>query len=216
MHVWRFTEPSTSANSANTGSRESREPRSPIEDHRVMSRFREIAYLDLPAMSSLLAEGEPPVDALDPQEWLGVAFQITAHVLAADADAEPRDWAVRCRAIEHAAHAVHATGLEDDAAHLTRRLNASGAMLARTQPRGDVELLDPEAMLDRLFRSLPMTADEARGRAAHWRDLPLPQVLELRKVKNLLTPGLAIARLAPVPRFEGDVDTWGAVRPLLP
>ncbi|GEA90105.1 hypothetical protein [Cellulomonas cellasea] len=181
-----------------------------------MTTFAELVALDLPALSSLLAAGEPPVDALDPPEWLGVAFQINALVLAADADAEPRDWAVRCRAVEHAAAAVHATGLEDDIAHLTRRLNNSAAMLARTRPRADVALLDPDAMLDRLFRSLPMTADESRRRAVHWRDLPLPQILELRKVKNLLTPGLAIARHAPVPRFEADVRAWSAVRPLLP
>ncbi|WP_258726884.1 hypothetical protein [Cellulomonas sp. NS3] len=181
-----------------------------------MSRSRELAQLDLGVLSRLLAAGEPPVDALDPQEWLGVAFQITALVLAADADAEPRDWAVRCRAVEHAAGAVHATGLEDDLAHLTRRLNASAALLARTQARTDVDLLDPDAMLDRLFRSLPLTADEARRRAEHWRELPPAQVRELREVKNLLTPGLAIAQHAPVPRFETDVRAWGAVRPLLP
>lgn len=181
-----------------------------------MTTVTELAALDLPALSSLLAAGEPPADALEPQEWLGVAFRITTLVLEAGAHAEPSDWAVRCRAVEHAAHAVHTTGLEDDLAHLTRRLNASAAMLARTRPRGDVELLDPGAMLDRLFRSLPMTPDEARRRAAHWTDLPRPEVLELRNVKNLLTPGLAIARFAPVPRFEADVRAWDAVRPLLP
>lgn len=170
-----------------------------------MATLAELAALDLPALSGLLAAGEPPVGALDPPEWLGVAFRINALVLAADADAEPRDWAVRCRAVEHAAAAVHATGLEDDVAHLTRRLNAGAAMLTRTHPRADVELLDPDAMLDRLFRSLPMTADEARRRAEHWRDLPRSEVLDLRKVKNLLTPGLTIARHAPVQRFEAEV-----------
>lgn len=181
-----------------------------------MSRSRDLTQLDLDVLSRLLESGEPPVDALEPQEWLGVATHVTLLALEADAGAEPRDWAVRCRAVEHAAHALHATGLEDDVAHLIRRLNASAAILARTPPRRDVELLDPEGMLDRLLRCLPMSADEARRRTKAWRGLPRVEVLELRRVKNLLTPGLAIARHAPVPRFEADVRAWSAVRPLLP
>jgi hypothetical protein len=76
--------------------------------------------------------------------------------------------------------------------------------------------LQPEAVAADTLAALTLTPDEARAAAADWRDLPTPQILELRHHKNLTEH---LGRLIPHLPPDHDVELlhrWITVRTHLP
>ncbi|MCY0934203.1 hypothetical protein [Streptomyces sp. H34-S4] len=76
---------------------------------------------------------------------------------------------------------------------------------------------DPAALCRDVLARFELTPAEAAARARIWRELPRPEILRLRHIKNL-TRCLAPARphLAAADPLAAAVDAWAAVRPGLP
>lgn len=75
---------------------------------------------------------------------------------------------------------------------------------------------DPEALADDTLAALALTPAAARALAGHWRDLPIEQIGELRRHKNLTAHAARlVAHLRPGP--VGDLLlAWSRARPHLP
>lgn len=93
------------------------------------------------------------------------------------------------------------------------RVNAIRSFGA-TQDRG---LRDPADLCEAVFREIGRTPDELRTDAVHWRTLPRQEVLQLRRVKNLLTPLRCVEGLFPMSDpLHGKLSAWLSLIPDLP
>ncbi|MEV7724615.1 hypothetical protein AB0P15_07775 [Streptomyces sp. NPDC087917] len=82
---------------------------------------------------------------------------------------------------------------------------------------GQAHTEDPAALCAELLALIDLTPAEAAAQGAVWRELPLPRILHLRRVKNLVRRLEDVRRhLAPDDPLVGAVDAWAAVRRLLP
>ncbi|MFF1409640.1 hypothetical protein ACFVX6_07560 [Streptomyces sp. NPDC058289] len=81
---------------------------------------------------------------------------------------------------------------------------------------GDPER-DPAALCRDVLARFELTPDQAAAQARVWRDLPRPDILRLRRIKNLIScTEPARSYLAETDPLAAAVDAWTAVRPGLP
>jgi hypothetical protein len=74
----------------------------------------------------------------------------------------------------------------------------------------------PEALAVDTIAALTLAPAEARTIAEHWRDLPIEQIVELRRHKNLTAHLVRLVhRLQPGP-VRDQLDSWAKVRQYLP
>ncbi|MFJ7270587.1 hypothetical protein ACIQV3_28780 [Streptomyces sp. NPDC099050] len=91
-------------------------------------------------------------------------------------------------------------------------------LLQRFGPGGDGDPdRDPVALCRDVLARFELTPDQAAAQARVWRDLPRPDIVRLRRIKNLI-PCTEPARpyLAETDPLAAAVDAWTAVRPGLP
>lgn len=79
---------------------------------------------------------------------------------------------------------------------------------------GDV-VLDADIIRDWFYRDLRLSGEEAVMRGDRWRELPLEQIRELRRIKNRLSiiQALAATRKGPL---ANDLREWLSIRERLP
>ncbi|MCX4779742.1 hypothetical protein [Streptomyces sp. NBC_01264] len=76
---------------------------------------------------------------------------------------------------------------------------------------------DPAALCRDVLAHFELTPDQAAAQARGWRDLPRPDILRLRRIKNLIRcTEPARPYLAEGDPLAAAVDAWTAVRPGLP
>ncbi|WP_327305597.1 hypothetical protein OG730_20480 [Streptomyces sp. NBC_01298] len=76
---------------------------------------------------------------------------------------------------------------------------------------------DPAALCREVLARFELTPDQAAAQARVWRDLRRPEILRLRRIKNLLRcTEAARPYLAATDPLAAAVDAWTAVRPGLP
>ncbi|MFD8984431.1 hypothetical protein [Streptomyces sp. NPDC059564] len=82
---------------------------------------------------------------------------------------------------------------------------------------GQAHAEDPAALCAELLALIDLTPAEAAAQGAAWRELPLPRILHLRRIKNLIRRLADVRRhLAADDPLAEAVDAWTAVRTRLP
>ncbi|MFI1166118.1 hypothetical protein ACH4UM_21490 [Streptomyces sp. NPDC020801] len=181
-----------------------------------MNNFDDLVSLDLHRLVEVLASQAPAEPDLEPGQWLGVVELLTMRLTEGFKDL-PMELRGTCSvAFAHVLEKAVATGAIDHSESVIRRLNLSLDLLQRVPPSNHVDILDPGRLIELLLRELPMSAEEANVLSSDWRARSVTHMRRLRIVKNLLTPGLAIAKLAPGKGSESRLRSWGQVFPLLP
>ena len=79
-----------------------------------------------------------------------------------------------------------------------------------------VEPANPEALATDTLAALTVDPEDARAMSASWRDLPIEQIAELRRHKNLTAHLDRLVGLLPPGLTRERVATWVEVRKLLP
>ena len=153
---------------------------------------------------------------MQPVEWLGVVELLTMRLTEGSGDVPAEDWARCSAAMASALEAAVAAGAIDHRESVIRRLNLAVALLQNVVPIAEVDILNPDLLLDLMFQELPLSAGEARQMSAEWRNLDISQIRSLRVAKNLVSPALALARLVPEAKFAGRLRAWEDVMPSLP
>lgn len=181
-----------------------------------MNRLRDLEALDLRALVESLASRAPSEHELSAENWLSVVELLTIRLQDGFGDLPVRFRSECSAAVSYALDTAIASGSIDRREGVIRRLNLSRALLRQVPPDTGVDILDPDRIIGLLLGELPMSVEEARALSADWRALDISLIRELRFAKNLLSPGLAISKLA----AEGELDTrlrgWEEVFPMLP
>ncbi|GAA3852303.1 hypothetical protein GCM10022243_17450 [Saccharothrix violaceirubra] len=181
-----------------------------------MTLFEDLSPLDLLSLSRALLSEEFAAAELTPFDWLGIVEMLEGSLVDKCQDLTPREWSVCVLALARSHASAVDSGILDDREVLVRRLNL-GAVLTRGVPVSrEFEILNPDALIAELFRKLPMTIDEARRMSADWRSLEISQIRVLRSVKNLVTPAVQLARVAPGTAWLPMLRLWADILPDLP
>jgi hypothetical protein len=181
-----------------------------------MSSFQDLTSLDLRQLTEELAAQTPSQESMGAGEWLGVVEYLTLLLIEGCGGLSREDW-VRCSvALDYALGAARALGIVDHHEEAIRRLNLSAALLQRIPPSSEIAILNPIDALDIFRHEIPLSADDAREMAAHWRDLDVAKIRRLRLARSLVSPVLIIAKALPEYALDELVNAWTPVFPLLP
>ncbi|MGC9539866.1 hypothetical protein [Streptomyces sp. UG1] len=181
-----------------------------------MNQLNDLAALDLLSLSEMLATGTPMRSELDPGQWLAVVELLTMRLAEGCGDVPTERWAMCSAALDYALETAVSSGAIDRREGVIRRLNLSVALLPQIPSSPEVDILNPEHLIELLFRELPMSAEEARQLSSGWRSLHVSQIRRLRVAKNLVTPALSLARLMSEEEFAERLREWEEVLPSLP
>ncbi|KJK55510.1 hypothetical protein [Saccharothrix sp. ST-888] len=181
-----------------------------------MNRFNELTSLDLRSLSQVLAGRAPTLPELGPGEWLGVVELLTMRLTDECDGLSVESWATCSLALAYALEAAVASDSIDQRESVIRRLNLSAAVLRQIPPNAEVDILNPDGLIELLFQELPMSAEEARELSVDWRALDIAQIRRLRAAKNLVSPALDLASLVSGEEFHERLKAWGEVFPSLP
>ncbi|WP_157850863.1 hypothetical protein [Streptomyces exfoliatus] len=181
-----------------------------------MNSFDDLAALDLRSLSEALAAHVPGVSELGPNEWLGVVELLTARLADECRGLSGASWGTCSEALGYALNSAVASGVIDHRESVIRLLNLSLAVLRQVPSNAEIDILNPDLLIDLLFRELPMSVEEARDLSADWRTREIAQIRRLRAVKNLLSPALALVRMAFGEDFDERLKAWEEVFPSLP
>jgi hypothetical protein len=181
-----------------------------------MGRLNDLALLDLRSLVRILTASVDTCKDLKPSEWLGVVELLTMRVVE-ECDGLSGEQLSMCSvALAQAFEGAVAAGVIDPLELVVRRLNLSAALFQRIAPNSEVDMLNPNNMLELLFGSLPMSVDEARRLSADWRVLDISQIRHLRVVKNLVSPAVNFAQLVTEESLAARLRSWGELLPSLP
>ncbi|MFJ1973318.1 hypothetical protein ACIO93_32150 [Streptomyces sp. NPDC087903] len=181
-----------------------------------MNSLNDLALLDLRSLTEALAMHQPTIPELGPGQWLGVVELLTMRMTDECGDLLADSWVTCSAAFAYTLEAAMASGSIDRRESVIRRLNLAAALLRQIPPNAEVDILNPDRLIDLLFQELPMSAEQARGLAADWRTLTIAQIRDLRAIKNLVSPALSLAGLVCGDEFDGRLKAWRVVFPSLP
>ncbi|MCO1581239.1 hypothetical protein M8C13_36365 [Crossiella sp. SN42] len=150
------------------------------------------------------------------QEWLSIIWIVEKGLIERARDIPSDSWATYSELVDRVWAMAVSAGGHDPAQAVVNRLRLSFNLIDRVSARADGSLLDPGHAVKLFLRSLPMSVDEAAGRAAHWQSADISVIRELRRIKNMVTPVLAIVDIAPDADPGGDVKPWRELHPALP
>jgi len=77
-------------------------------------------------------------------------------------------------------------------------------------------LWDPPSLAADILASLTLDPAEAGAMAAHWRDLPIDRIRELRRHKSRIGPAATLPAVLPPGPVRDRLQIWLDLRPLLP
>lgn len=180
-----------------------------------MIRLDDLTSLDVRSLSEILAAHAPMVPDPGSGQWLGIVELMTMRLTDECISLPVESWATCSLALAYALETAVASGSIDQRESVIRRLNLSVALLRQVPANTEVDILNPEHLIDLLFQELPISSEEARYLSVDWRALDIAQIRILRAVKNLVSPALSLARLAPR-ETEGRLKEWEEVFPSLP
>lgn len=178
--------------------------------------FDDLISLDLRSLSDSLAAGFPASSRMSAGEWLGVVEAITLHLSEGSGDLSREQLATCATALAYALDAAMASGAIDHRETVIRRLHLCGVLLRQVSPDPTIEIVNPDYLVSLLLQALSVSPEEASALASNWRSLDISQIRELRAVKNLLSPGLALVHLFPDRGFVEHLRPWEGVFPSLP
>lgn len=181
-----------------------------------MSSFDNVASLNLRSLAEVLASHTPTQAELAPGQWLGMVELLTMRLTDGFDELPTELWGTCSEAFDYALEIAVTSGAIDYHESVIRRLNLSLTLLQRVPPNTEFDFLNPGYLVDLLLQELPVSAEEVRAISPDWRHLDISQIRLLRAVKNLLTPGLAISRLASGKEFDQRLKEWEELLPSLP
>ncbi|MGW2691496.1 hypothetical protein [Streptomyces sp. NPDC001296] len=181
-----------------------------------MNSFVDLTSLDLQSLAEVLASHTPAQSDLAAGQWLGVVELLTMRLTHGFGDLPTGYWYMCSSAFGYALDSAVASGAIDYRESLIRRMNLSLVLLQKTPPNTRVDLLNPDLLIGLLLPELPMSAEEACIMSADWRNLDISQIRALRMAKNLVSPGLAIARLVCEEELDPRLQEWERILPSLP
>ncbi|MFE2971409.1 hypothetical protein ACFXKC_49075 [Streptomyces sp. NPDC059340] len=181
-----------------------------------MSSFDDLAALRLEPLAEVLASHAPAQADLTAGQWLGVVELLTMRLTHDFGDLSTEHREICSSAFGHTLDSAVTSGAIDYRESLIRRINLSLALLQNTPPDTSVDLLNPGPLIELLLLEVPMSAEEAGAMSADWRRLDISQIRDLRMAKNLISPGLAIARLMREEELDPRLQEWERVLPSLP
>ncbi|MEU6760878.1 hypothetical protein ABZ916_00010 [Streptomyces sp. NPDC046853] len=116
-----------------------------------------------------------------------------------------------------AARRKHSEGGIDRAAALAEEA-ISRSYLIRTFGPGEVgSVRDPGELFRRVIDVLgERSREELSAAARSWRELPGPEILALRRIKNLLNPLTAVVDTLESEEERDELEKWLALIPVLP
>ncbi|MFJ9823668.1 hypothetical protein ACIRSU_04730 [Streptomyces sp. NPDC101160] len=176
----------------------------------------DLTSLDLGSLAEVLASRTLTRAELGPGQWLGVVELLTMRLADGFGELSTELWGTCSAALTYALETAVASGAIDHRESVIRRLNLSLALLQKVRPNAGLDILDPRQLIEILLEELPMSAEEARTLSTDWRSLDISQIRRLRAAKNLLSPGLALSRLASGEEFDPRLRAWVQVFPSLP
>lgn len=177
-----------------------------------MDLVAESQRMQLGELMELLARDGAIVQALDVNGWRRLIEMLTHRIQEEGATLTPGGWEVCSAAVLRSLSGGVEAGAFNASEALTRRLNLTLAALAQAEPVDRVELLSPRHAIHLAVEEMPSDPEGVAVEARAWRSLPRARVLELRRLKNILTPALELAR-----RY-GDrrLEVWNEIYPTLP
>lgn len=170
-----------------------------------------------------LAEHVERWSGLDPatpegaaSQWQAAAYTFTRQFERAAGSLSPAEWRRVADAWQRLVDAAEGSTGNQHNEWLLRDLRLSVRLLCELGPRPGLALLDPHRVLARVLDAMPMPPGEARRRGPVWRDLPRAEILELRKIRQLLNCVRPIAGLLRSDARRVEWEEWREVEPLLP
>lgn len=168
---------------------------------------------DAPSLVRCIEDSPAEVSTLSEGQWRSLVELVTHRVQTECSGFGAEDWR-RCgdayvgllaRAVAAGAYSPHEA--------LVRRLNLTAVCLRDGSVAGGrTALQDAELAVTLAVDALPDDVPAVLVAATRWRDLPRTEILRLRRVKNVLTPTLAIAARS----ADRRVEPWKAVYDELP
>ena len=95
------------------------------------------------------------------------------------------------------------------------QMNLRAFLIARLGSVSGHPILDPQTIIDWFRDALVISAKEASAKAAHWPQLDLNSIRELRRIKNRLSP-IRVLEDANVLPAEHGLGDWLSIREQLP
>lgn len=80
----------------------------------------------------------------------------------------------------------------------------------------DDALWNPDALGADILQSLPLGREQAEEWSRDWRQRPVPEILDLRRCKNLLGSASSINTRITDAGVRAEIDQWLTLRPQLP
>ncbi|PJI95129.1 hypothetical protein [Luteimicrobium subarcticum] len=181
-----------------------------------MTDIRTLEALGLTDLVTALSTDALAAAVPRPEEWWSVVELVTARMEDEFPGLPTGSRAAAAQAFDSVLDAAVAGGAIDGQERLVRRLNLTLALLRRIPPEPGSALVDPDEAVRTVLDALPMRAEEASDLASRWRTLDVQQIRALRRLKNVLSPGLAIAGLASANEARRRLEAWADVLPALP
>lgn len=175
-----------------------------------------LVKLDLQALSASLAAGIPAVSELGAGQWRSLVELLTMRLTTDCRELQAGSWDDYSAALGYALDAAMSSGDLSRTEAVLRRLNLSAALLHRVPPDQNVDLLNPQRVVELFLREAPMSAEQAKELSVGWRSLGIEDIRRLRAAKNLLSPTLEAVRAVPETEFDARLKLWEAVLPQLP
>ncbi|MFK4148381.1 hypothetical protein [Streptomyces sp. NPDC004065] len=181
-----------------------------------MHSLEHLISLPLRRLAEALESCVPAEADLEPAQWLSVVELLTMRLDQGFVDL-PTEYQRTCSAaFTRTLNNAVAVGAIDHHESVVRRLNLSLILLRRVPPSDQLEMLDSERLLSLLLREVPLSIEEARILSSDWRTRDIAEIRTLRRAKNLLSPGLAIAKLVSAEKMEPELKAWEQIFPMLP
>jgi hypothetical protein len=177
-----------------------------------VSDYETVVALDLRPLVEWCLAPDRRVDDLTDHEWYGLLQRLSWHLTTATTEISNDEWETFSRAYDLALR----NAAIDELDGIARRLHVMSAALRSAEPRSRVPLVDPEGAAGVFLGVVPMTVEEARASAEDWQSLPIADIRLLRKIKNTLTPLIAVRQFISNPQVAARVDEWAAIRDQLP
>ena len=182
----------------------------------MTARLDEVVELDLRGLSETLAARTPGTSELGPGQWLGVVELLTLRLTDECDGLSAESWATCSTALAYALEAAVTSGSIDHHETVIRRLNLSAALLQRVSPNVEVDILDPNRVIEVFLHEISISPEEAQQLSIDWQRRDIVDIRRLRTAKGLVWPTLLAMHAAFGDEFDSRLKEWEAVFPLLP
>jgi hypothetical protein len=149
-------------------------------------------------------------------EWLSVVEAFTGRVLRDFPNVNPSGRAHLSATFTMLLEQAEVSGGIEEDQRVIRVLNVVSALVQKVGPSGEVMLLDPVWAAKVCLSQIRTSFDWASEESAHWRDLTRSEILQLRRVKNLVTPMVSLEEFLPEGGFRDQLHSWVKLLPALP